>query len=174
MDVNFLHKNHALAMMEDSEKIFLHQIVKELEPNSVIVEVGTARGGSCSIMAHANDQCNIYTIDLFGPVKEFSKVKTLLAEFERVEVLKGNSFEDFKSWDKEIDLYFEDGAHEDPALTFNVDQWLKYVKINGIVLFHDCNEYFPDVEKKINELMSTKNFLLINKVNSLVALKRVR
>jgi predicted O-methyltransferase YrrM len=193
MDINFLrekvkrlseeelHPNHSLSMTTIYEKKFLHEIVKLLKPESVLVEVGCYSGGSIAIMANSAPEVTMHTIDLFsinGTDKasrdaEFQRVSGLLSEFKNVTVHSGNAFDDFGWWNTPIDLLFDDGAHEDPSLTKSMSFWLPFLKPGGILLMHDNHVYFPDVQKYINGLIASGDFYQIDQVDTLaVFIKR--
>jgi len=175
-----LHTNHTLSMTTMHEKKFLHEVVKLLKPDSVLVEVGCYSGGSASIMANSNPNIEIHTIDLFSIngadrpsiKKEFERVKNLLSEFKNVTVHLGNSFVDFNWWDKPIDMLFDDGAHENPALTMSMNFWLPFLKPGGILLMHDNHVYFPDVQQYIKQLTESGNFYQIDQIDTLAVFKK--
>lgn len=193
MDINFLrekvkrlseddlHENHSLSMTTMHEKKFLHEVVKLLKPESVLVEIGCYSGGSMSIMANSNPNVKMHTVDLFsinGTDKtsrdaEFQRVSSLLSSFDNVTVHSGNSFVDFGWWNTPIDLLFDDGAHEDPSLTRSMDHWLQFLKPGGILMMHDNHVYFPDVQKYVNRLIESNEFYHIDQIDTLaVFIKR--
>ena len=166
-------------MMTVPEIEFLQEIVSTLSAGSVVFEIGTAQGGSASVMALTNSNIKIYTVDLFSTngedtesiAKEYNRVKSILSKFKNVEVLCGNARSDFKDWNKEIDLYFEDGTHFDPVLFDNLNRWGSFLKINGLLLIHDNNISHPDVEKNIQQLVKLNKFEFIKQIDSLALLK---
>lgn len=193
MDINFLrervkrlsedelHKNHSLSITTAHEKKFLHEVVKLLKPESVLVEIGCYSGGSISIMANSAPDIEMHTIDLFsinGADKasrdiEAQRVRDLLTDFKNVTVHSGNSSVDFKWWNKPIDLLFDDGAHEDPGLTRSMEHWVPFLKSGGILMMHDNHIYFPDVQKYVNRLIESGEFYHIEQVDTLaVFIKR--
>lgn len=193
MDINFLrekvkrlpdeelHSNHSLSITTMHEKKFLHEIVKLLKPEAVLVEVGCYSGGSMAIMANSAPEVTMHTIDLFsinGVDKlsrdtEFQRVSELLSEFKNLTVHSGNSFVDFKWWNTPIDLFFNDGGHEEPGLTQTMTQWLPFLKLGGILLIHDNHVYFPDVQKYVQKLIESGEFYHIDQVDTLaVFIKR--
>jgi predicted O-methyltransferase YrrM len=169
-----LHRFHELAMMTMEEKHCLYEISKNLSPNSIVLEVGTYQGGSCSVVADSNPNIKIHTIDIFeDPNFSYYDITKRLSVFDNVTVHRGNSFVNFKDWNLEIDLYIEDGAHEDPVLNLSINQWIKYLKIGGLIAIHDSGIYFPDVKKNIDLLLKTKKYEFIKQIGSLTVLKRV-
>jgi predicted O-methyltransferase YrrM len=171
-----MHQHHELAMLTQEEKYCLFNVVKQLSPGAVALEVGTHKGGSCSIMASANSRIKIHTLDLFEDQNSYSYIDVAdrLFSFNNVTVYKGNSFENFKNWDMPIDLYFEDGAHENPALMYSMLQWIPHLKVDGYMLVHDNNDHFPDVGKNIEMLINKGEFKFVDQVNSLTVLKKVK
>lgn len=176
-----LHKNHSLSMTTMHEKKFLHQVVKLLEPESVLVELGCYSGGSISVMANSNPTATMYTIDLFSingtdlvSVKaEHRRIKDLLAEFKNVIVYCGNTILNFNWWSKPIDLLFVDAAHEDPILSLELAHWLPFLKPGGILMMHDNHIYFPDVQQQVNRLIESGEYDHIDQVDTLaVFIKR--
>jgi predicted O-methyltransferase YrrM len=171
-----MHQHHELAMLTQEEKYCLFDIIRQLPAGSVVLEVGTNKGGSCSIIASANSQIKIHTLDLFEDWNDASYIDVLwtLSSFTNVTVHKGNSFENFKDWDIPIDLYFEDGAHDNPALLYSMMQWIPHLKVDGYMLVHDNNDHFPDVGKNIEMLINKGEFKFVDQVNSLTVLKKVK
>jgi predicted O-methyltransferase YrrM len=166
-------------MLLPTEIEFLSQTVASLERDSIVLEVGTALGGSAEVMARANPAVRIFTMDLFGENGTdsnsvetlYNTVKTRLSKFSNITVLCGNAMTDFKDWSNEIDLYFEDGVHIDPALSTNLNRWISFLKPGGILLVHDNNEFCPDVEKNIQQLVKLNKFEIVKKVEPLIMLK---
>ena len=166
-------------MMSLDEVNFLKKTVAGLSKGSIVLEIGTASGGSAAIMAMSNNSIKIYTIDLFSINGtdlesinvEYNKVKDTLSNFTNIEVLCGNAMTDFNDWNTDIDLYFEDGTHFDPALSINLNRWSSFVKLNGLVLLHDNTDTCPDVNKNINILVSLGKFEIMQTVDSLTLLK---
>ena len=166
-------------MMTVPEIEFLYEIVSLLPANSTVLEIGTAWGGSSEVMAKANSLIRIFTIDLFedgvrygkGIVETCIEVSKNLSKFDNVTVMCGNAMTDFQDWNTEIDLYFEDGAHEDPALITNLTRWTAFLKPGGYLLMHDHNEFSPDVEKNIQRLVKLNKFEIVKTVESLTLLK---
>lgn len=98
-----------------------------------------------------------YSIDTFY---DFTK------DCENIIAKKGYSPQDFKDWDKTIDLYYEDAVHVDPILSHNLKFWTSHLKPNGIICGDDYRPRFPDVrhgaerlaEQFGRELLTVENF----------------
>ena len=167
-------------MMTADEISLLKEVVSSLSENSVILEIGTAYGGSAKAMAESNPLVKIFTIDLFEDRIGFGKnveeshaeVSENLSKYNNITVMSGNAMTDFLDWNTSIDLYFEDGAHEDPSLITNITRWTSFLKPSGFLLMHDHNNFCPDVGKNIDKLVSSGEFTIVSTVDSLTVLKR--
>ena len=167
-------------MMTADEVSLLKKIIGSLSKDSVILEIGTAWGGSAKAMAESNPLVKIFTMDLFeeklsygGTVYEtYVEVCKNLSNFNNITVMSGNAMIDFPDWNTTIDLYFEDGAHYDPVLSINLARWTSFLKPGGFLLMHDHSDFCPDVGKNIDKLISSGTFTIIETVGSLTVLKR--
>lgn len=169
------------AMMVSEELDLLRQTVSRLKPGSTILEIGTAQGGSASNMSIANPAVQIYTLDLFedwgtdtqSVQSLYQKIKTELEPFENVTVLCGNAMSDFADWNIQLDLYLEDGAHQDPALATNLSRWTQFIKPQGLLMMHDHRPDFPDVIAHVKRLVDSTQFELLEIRGSLALLRKM-
>lgn len=63
------------AIMRHTERSVLYSAIKQLADNSVIVEVGSALGGSACIMAAANPTITVNCIEMFQGVRIWDNIK---------------------------------------------------------------------------------------------------
>lgn len=109
-----------------------------LKDNAVIVEIGTAQGGSAYLLATSASEKNIsiYSYDISPSQEAFDNLKGL-----KVNIIKSSSVEGAIEWPKgansPIDLLFIDGSHTLENVHSDFISWFPYVKIGGIILFHD-------------------------------------
>jgi cephalosporin hydroxylase len=154
----------------------LLQIAKLLPPNPTIVEIGTYLGGSTVRIAETRPDAIITTFDCCDhgsnwnePYNEY--VQTYIVEqvlndkiskqhllnninrFSNIQFIEGYSPACASTWDKEIDLYFEDGDHGNPNLATNLEFWSKFVKVGGYLAAHDYGQECPDVINEINKMI---------------------
>lgn len=54
-------------------------------------------------------------------------------------------------FDKEIGFLFIDGGHSYEQIKKDIEKWIPKVAKNGIIIFHDYSNAFPDVVKAIEE-----------------------
>ena len=159
-----ISKNHKFALMMDSEKKYLHQLAALIPNGGIVLEVGTFLGASSSIMAHANPNITIHTIDMywddhdrdrpwvqdmlnsalgkFQP-RTLESVSKIVSEYKNIKLYKGFSPKHFMDWNIEIDLYFEDGFHTNPRLENNINFWSKFIKKRGYLVLHDHRPNLP-------------------------------
>lgn len=167
----------------------LLKYVNMLPSNPVIVEIGSYLGGTTARIAKARPDARIITCDpclgvVHGredsnwtePYNEYTQkwiVDTLkmtpskelleanLSRFPNVEFVHGFSPLCFSDWDGEVDLYFEDGSHGNPALRVNLNFWKEYVKVGGYLAAHDYESRCPDVITEIDEIVASDEWSMI-------------
>jgi hypothetical protein len=199
IDFSELSPNHKYALLRPLEKLFLHHFAKSLEANTSIVEIGTFLGGCAAIMAHANPNINITTIDqydsyLWNPNQEQmidsasngTKQKRDLNlvqninPYKNITFLHGKSPIDFANWSDTIDIYIEDGTHSGTILADNVGFWTNKLKNKGYILLHDYRIYLPidhklrfkDVENHANNLQKIYGYDFIGVYGDYIVLRK--
>ena len=190
------------AFMDRLEKELLAELSSSLPENAVIVEVGTFMGGSASILANANPSATVTCYDLYedDPHKRyraepqyklfdqmlgmtdaprtFENVKKLMSGIPNVVLNKCKS-PDGITWDKPIDLYFEDGIHMNPRLNMNIEFWRQHIKIGGYLVLHDYRPHFPadhywrwpDVETEFARLLTCGYRFMKHVISTLVLVR---
>lgn len=129
---------------------FAIDLVRLLSPN-VIVELGVDWGFSMLSFAYPKIG-DVYGIDWFQGdqcagirnTKEY--LDTLTSEIKSkygvsVNVIQGDFTEVSNSWNKEIDILHIDGDHSYESVSRDFTNWSKFVGQNGVVLFHDVEEF---------------------------------
>jgi hypothetical protein len=123
--------------------IFAQWIVNKQQPE-VIVDLGVAFGYS-SFCFGLPKIGKIYGIDTFegdpmsGYNNTFDYVKQKRKELNmnNITFIKGYFGLVAKQWEKPIDILHIDGFHTYNAVKNDYDTWSKFVKDNGVILFHD-------------------------------------
>ncbi len=166
-----LHKSWLVIirpLQVKSELTSLCQTIKELKPK-VIVEIGTANGGTLFFYTHIADPEKIISVDLpsgsFGGGYPFWKapffrslgkkhtIKLVRADSHREEtilkvkkLLKGNR----------IDFLLIDGDHTYEGVKKDFQMYSPLVRKGGVVVFHDIAQHDPkvgcEVDKFWNEI----------------------
>ncbi len=120
------------------EEDYLVQASGKLVDGNVIVEIGTAQGGSSFLFAKGiqGKDIQIYSYDIAPSEEAFENLKGL-----NVKIIARSSIEGAKSWPytcgQSIDLLFIDGSHTLENVYFDFISWFPYVKESGKILFHD-------------------------------------
>lgn len=170
-------------------------VAKLLPPNPVIVEIGSYLGGTTVRLAEARPDATITTIDCcnhgnnwnepYGEYVQTYVVEQVLKDkvskqhllnnisrFNNITFIEGYSPSCVSEWNTEIDLYFEDGDHDNPNLHTNLQFWSKFVKVGGYLAAHDYCEQCPAVIKEIDSLIGN-GWEKISQDRSLIILQKI-
>jgi hypothetical protein len=60
----------------------------------------------------------------------------------------------------EYDLVYVDGTHRYLSVLNDAKFALKYLKDNGIIIFDDCNDGWPEVMEAVNDFLNLNNLKL--------------
>lgn len=170
-----------------------HQILKKYaKGRKTIVEIGVAEGASAYIMREnmAEDGV-IYLVDPY-PLRRWrwlnlpQKVaQKLLSKSKRgkVEWIEDYSYNVAKKWNKFIDLLFIDGDHSYEGVMRDWQDWSRFVRKKGVVIFHDARVFEggwttlnDGPVKAVNYLFRTNscsNWRIIEEVHSMVVVQRI-
>ena len=137
MDYNELDKE---ARTGDFSTLDMEVMVPELEKlhsGDVYVEIGVKYGKSLSVAKLvAKDGVKIFGVD----------IKQIPEPVEGTTFFLGDSVEVAKQWNHgKIDILFIDGDHSHNGCHRDIEAWYPYMKKNGMILFHDCDESGPGV-----------------------------
>jgi len=104
-------------------------------PDSTILEIGTAWGFSCAVLAQAAPQARIITLN--PKAHEFDKAREHLAQFPNVLCLNMGSREYLWSGlEIMFDMVWVDGDHSTEGIRHDF-AWFDQLKVGGLILFHD-------------------------------------
>jgi len=139
---------------------FAKWIVNRKKPET-IVDLGVDYGYSSFAFAIPKIG-KIYGIDSFEGdnhagmrnTYDFVNEKKEELEFDHITFVKGYFDDVAKIWDKPIDILHIDGLHTYDAVKNDFETWSKFLKKDGIVLFHDtcANDPRFGVDKLFDEL----------------------
>lgn len=185
-DNDILQTIHDYLLIEGwlsiKEACELYRTVKSIEgDNLIICEIGSWLGKSSYVLAkaieHKKDSC-LYCIDPFDASGDTSSEfiykkgegtskKTLLERFkinmERlnvsklIHILKGDSFNIVKKFNKEIDFLFIDGNHNHESVLQDYKDWSPLIKKGGYIAFHDVGAAHTTGPKQVVELEIANN-----------------
>lgn len=78
--------------------------------------------------------------------------------------------EDAASWKRISQLLLIDGQHNYDSVRGDVERYAPQLASGGLLLFHDYADYFPDVQRYVDELLVNPNFEFVAQAGSLIAL----
>lgn len=149
------------GILSYDEGLTLARLAKKIPFGGVIVEIGCYKGLSAAYLLEGARKRNglLYSIDPFDTAIEeqrqdqtnFSltdrkhsreRVRDDLNKFggRNFELIQGFSYEVVKEWDRPIDLLWIDGNHEYRAVRHDYEQWEKFIRPGGHIVFHDSNK----------------------------------
>jgi hypothetical protein len=127
-----------------SHRKFVEWLINKINPQ-VTVELGVDYGYSSFIMSLCQKNL-VYGVDCFdisvhGPREDDDyqfvlDVKNKL-KLNNLEIIKGFFDDIAKGWGKEIDLLHIDGLHDYKNCKNDCDTWSRFLKEEGVILFHD-------------------------------------
>ena len=128
--------------------------------NGIIVEIGTANLGTTIPLAIAAPLSKIVTIDTYNT--SLANTETYVQNLNillnnsinNVYLIKGNSYDIGKIFEKQIDFVWIDGNHEGKYVKIDIETWSSKLKNGGIICGDDYNHpLHPDLKIVINELI---------------------
>jgi hypothetical protein len=166
MDITFDDWISTVCSAWTGHRIFAEWLVNETKPK-IIVELGVDYGYSTYVWNNALEKENngrVYGVDLFlGDAHtsfrsnhEYVLKNIADHNLKRMEIIRGD-FKDISNlWWRPVDILHIDGFHTYEAVKSDFDSWSRFVKEDGIILFHDVaiqnfgiKDFFrqlPDVE----------------------------
>ncbi len=153
-----------LLCIEDKEA--LYRYAQNVSDNGIIVDIGTAAGGSALIMAMASKPTvRVFTID---PAHNENFVENInkFNLSDKIEYLNFTSIKSFDNWNLEIDLLFIDGVHNYDGVKSDFETFGSKVKKGGVVAFHDIFLH-DDIGKYTEELMNLRKLRRLETVDDL-------
>ncbi|MEM3563682.1 MAG: class I SAM-dependent methyltransferase [Candidatus Jordarchaeaceae archaeon] len=163
------------------EIVSLLKLVERLKPR-VILEIGTAAGGTLFLFCRASDpKVTIISIDLPGgrfgggyPKWKIPLYKSFAKDLQRIYLIRANSH-DSKTLEKvknflrgrRIDFLFIDGDHSYEGVRRDFEMYSLLVRSGGMVALHDIVVHPPqtgcEVSKFWNEIKSGYKYVEIVK-----------
>ena len=191
------------GFLAHEEGLLLYRLTKEYCLNGVAVEIGSYCGKSACYIGQACKENNtqLVTIDhhrgseeqqlgqeYFDP-EEFDyknnrvdTLPTLLKNISNhnldnfVKALVSDSVSAAKNLEDNLDLVFIDGSHTFESARLDYASWKGKIRKGGILAIHDIYDTEADggqAPKEIYEKALKENFELLERVNSLVALRLI-
>ncbi len=119
--------------------------VEKLEPGGAYVEVGVDKGKSLWISRQvAKDGVATYGVD----IKDNPMVAGTV-------FFQGDSVEISKTFEDHIGVLFIDGDHSYEGCRRDIEAWYPHMAMNGVMIFHDCDESSTGVVQAVAEFVNT-------------------
>lgn len=170
------------ALMSRHDVAALARLAGSVPAGGIIVECGSALGGSAKVMLDANprlsalhlidvdwanggdpldheiDLYHEHVMDLHGsfPLRNFSSsldfASWYLSGHDNVVMHACSAPYDLGWWQGEVDMVFEDSSHRNPQLRDNLEFWWPRLKAGGIMSGHDYGFGRGDVDSTVPAL----------------------
>jgi len=138
-------ENVGMLLAEDDKKL-IYKYAQQVPENGIIVDIGTAGGGSAVIESLGNKgDVKVYTIDVTANIHFLENKKRFGLEEKLTQILKPSE-EVAKEWTQPIDMLFIDGIHSYWGVKTDLEGLGKFVKKGGFIL---CHDYFLYGEEQI-------------------------
>lgn len=161
----------------------------DFQNTNCIVEIGSYHGKSTVLLGSVLKQFfpsrKVYAIDphagelgvedkgllVYPPSFEaFKKNIKEAGVADFVHIIKDYSYN--IRWQQPISLLFIDGLHDYKNVARDFRHFEKWIIEGGYIVFHDYADYYPGVQKFVNELLETENFVEIQRADSLFVMQK--
>jgi phycocyanobilin:ferredoxin oxidoreductase len=170
------------ALMSRHDVAALAALAAAVPHGGIVVECGSALGGSAKVMLDANPHLSAlhlvdidwmndgdpldHEIDLYHehvmgfhdgfPLRNFTSsydfASWYLSSYDNVVVHRCSAPYDLGWWTGEVDMVFEDSSHMNPQLMDNMEFWWKHLRSGGIMSGHDYGVGCKDVDATVTGL----------------------
>ncbi|MET0463427.1 MAG: glycosyltransferase [Chitinophagaceae bacterium] len=142
--------------------VLMGAIVKKYFPDLRIVSVDPHDGKQGAV------DLGLKTFPPSLPMLQKNILEAGIAEF--VKIVQARSYE--VPWDAPISLLVIDGLHDYQNVSRDFYHFSDWIIPGGYVAFHDYADYFPGVKKFVDEVLLTSAFKRIEKVESMIVLRK--
>lgn len=179
--INFVPMTIRISNPDESyltrwEASFLEGLASSLPNPARAIEVGTGKGISLARiligLSHHTDVI-VWSIDLEECEKAREYVQKCQIPNWRYNLVVGDSVETGRGWSEKLDMVYLDGSHSYEGVAADVEAWGRYIKINGILAFHDYGNRKHNVTAAVKEAMEDKQWKKIGRVGYLIAFERM-
>jgi hypothetical protein len=126
------------SQLWETERSTLADLAAKVPRRGVVVEIGTAQGGSSYIINEATEgrEVNIFSFDIAPSPEAFEHLANT-----RVKIYPLSSLEGAQRWrdlcGEPIDLLLIDGSHAFQHVFEDIQMWMPWLRPGGVAMFHD-------------------------------------
>jgi hypothetical protein len=154
-----------------------------------VVEVGSFRGKGTTVLASVvraiRPSARVWAVDPHdgvvgsadqglhhtGPTLENFKQNIARAGLEEyVETVQAKA--STVAWSEPICFLLIDGLHDYASVSCDFEHFEPFLADSALVAFHDYADYFPGVRAFVDELVASRGYVIVDKVASLVVLRK--
>jgi predicted O-methyltransferase YrrM len=141
----------------------------------IIMEIGTGIGSSAEwmnthICKHPESFIHTAGIDPKQGIDEYADNR--LKSFPKIRYYNQYGIAVMKHLQIMYDMVYIDGTHRYLSVLNDAKFALKYLKKDGIIVFDDCDDAWPEVMQAVNEFVSSNNLTLEQLSERQVLVKR--
>ena len=159
---------HGEVCMDNVE---IHGLVRALglldRPLDRVVEIGSYCGGSTVVIAttarRLNPRVRVFAVEPFAATGDryqkdyeslFDRNVADWAVTDTIVKVRQMSHDAAKTWKDPIDFLYVDGDHEYDGVVADIRAFVPFVRVGGIVAFHDYKPGKPGVPRAVDELVA--------------------
>ena len=148
------------------ERIILYRLADQFMQPSCIVEIGSYLGASAYFLASGilktKVHSKLYCVDTWlndgmfeGKRDTWQEFNANVSNFKEIIIAcRGKSEDISKTFSEPIDMLFIDGDHSYQGCKSDADNWLPFLRSDGIVIFHDYG-WAEGVKKVVNDSIAS-------------------
>jgi len=160
--------------------------IKEKEGNNKLigVEIGVKTGTHAKTML---DNLNISTLYLIDPYNEINNYygqtrarefyitlkTTILKDYPNTLLIKKTSIEALNDIPNGVDFIYIDGSHAYNDVSFDINNYINKVKIDGVFGGHDyTSDLYPGVRQAVDEFINKTGYELYTKYTTFPSIRK--
>ncbi len=172
--------DHIYSLTTDIERSKLYELASKAPDNGVILEIGTLYGGTTAVLASAQREARVITIDNYSWHPEgYPKTSPELAEknleeqnIGNVEIIVGDSRKVGRKWETAIDLLWIDGGH---SFDYVYSDLYLFGPLSNVIALHDYNNpAWPTIKQAVDIFVKKFTYWYLDEVVGMVAVLRRR
>lgn len=180
-----LDLSKSFGYMHEDEIIALARVCLLLPKNPVVVNIGAGSGTSAITILQSRDDVTLYSVDKEDNDSPYGGLQNERNALEEYKIKTNGRFMQIHNYsgqagleweDEKVNMVFVDGDHAYGNVKFDTLSWIRNIKKNGIIAFHDygvdtkmwngeewIGETWPDVKRFVDEKFSMDNCIILER-----------